>query len=228
MATDCGCGWERRISAFFLYRSIRDHSATDCLVPRQVSEFSSLRPPTLARPISNGVSLPNNGPPVRCPATRRRAMWSVGPHAASRAPLCSAQTRILPFARSCCATQADTSAAATIKGKPPARLGETSRVETGGLFGRLRAHNPLHELSDRIFDLRQLKIRGQHLFWRRRAAAVKNHRRDLAALDADPQMGVVARAFRHAKICFGRAENIGKGDHGNVILRDDEAHAGSP
>src|SRR5262245_453890 len=41
-------------------------------------------------------------------------------------------------------------------------------------------------------------------------------------------MRVVARAFRRAKIGFGRAENIGKGDHANVILGDDEARAGSP
>jgi len=57
---------------------------------------------------------------------------------------------------------------------------------------------------------------------------VQDHRCDLATLDADPQMRVVARAFRHAQIGFGRAENIGKRDHANVILRDDEARAGSP
>jgi hypothetical protein len=76
----------------------------------------------------------------------------------------------------------------------------------------LRAHNPLHELRDRIFDLRQLKVRGQHAFRRRGAAPVQDHRCDLAALDADPQMGVVARAFRHAQIGFGRGKNIGKRD----------------
>jgi hypothetical protein len=57
---------------------------------------------------------------------------------------------------------------------------------------------------------------------------VQNHRCDFAALDADPKVRIVARPFRHAKIGFGRTENIGKSDHTNVILRDDDARAGSP
>src|SRR5262249_22855061 len=147
------------------------------------------RPAMLARRASSSASLPNNGPPAAGPAIRRRVMWSVGPRAASVARSCSVQTRIRPFAPSCCATRADTSAAATIRAcqvritllvmparvagihvfrgeriklkRPAARLVGSDGADYLGCVG---AHNPFDEFSNRIFDLLQLKIRGQHSF----------------------------------------------------------------